>query len=546
MIPSSPNTIPELFLKQTQFNPDSIYCYHEEKGKWIPTLLKDQLDDVLKLRGYFQEKKIKKGDAVAIMLPTSREWDIIEKALFFLGAIVVGLDPHAPLQHKNHILSLADVRYIILNDNDPDLEINQINLSEIKAALQSYKPSKPDIHCSGTDICTIIFTSGTTNKPKGIAYTHEQFVTAAASILEVYKGLGKEDRMLSWLPLSNLFQRMLDVLALSAFTPIYFVSNPKEVMIKIHEVNPTFFIGVPLFYERVRQGIFQKIAQKSPFLKKMVENALQMADKKNKTLIENMLSYFSKKIILKPLKNVMGKSMRFMVSGSAPCPKSVLNFFWSLGIPLYEAYGLSENIIPMAIGSPSNYKRGSVGKIIKTNTVKFFEDNEIGVKGPGVFKGYFKSPINPGFIDGYYLTGDTGYIDEEGYLFLTGRKSDWVKSSSGNKISIINIENALKDLAFIGQIAVIGSRKAPLAIIFLSYPVEDSEITNCFKDKLKEFPRNEQIGGILIIDRPFSVEEGEMTPNLKLKRAEIESRYKSYLDDIELKVHEGQFIIWRK
>ena len=242
----------------------------------------------------------------------------------------------------------------------------------------------------------------------------------------------------------------------------------------------------------------------------------------------------------------MGKNMRFMISGSAPCPKSVLNFFWSIGIPLYEAYGLSENIVPVAIGSPTNYRMGSVGKILDANTIKFFEGNEIGVKGSGVFKGYLESSNNNLFTDGYYLTGDTGYIDEEGYLFLTGRKSDWVKSSAGFKISVVNIENALKELTFISQIAVIGSRKSPLAIIFLNYPVEDDEISSQFKDKLKEFPRNEQVGGILILDRPFSIEEGEMTPNLKLKRNEIEKLYQKYLDDIEIKVHEGQFIICRK
>lgn len=546
MIRSSPSTLPDLFFEQAQKHPHRVYCYHEENGKWVSTLLKDQLDDVLKICSYLHQKIIKKGDAIAIMLPTSREWDIIEKALLFMGAIVVGIDPHAPFEQKKHMLSLSEARYLIANDRDPDLNVSQITLSDIKTALLTMPASKPDILISKADVCTIIFTSGTTSKPKGIAYTHEQFLMAANAILDVFKEVSKEDRMLSWLPLSNLFQRMLDALALSTATPIYFVSNPKEVMNKINEVNPTFFIGVPLFYERVRQGIFQKISQKSGSLKKLLDYSLKMAEKKNKTWIESCLLGFSKIVLLNPIKRVMGRSMRFMVSGSAPCPKSVLNFFWSLGIPLYEAYGLSENIVPMAIGSPSQYKMGSVGKIVELNSVKFFEDNEIGVKGPGVFKGYLKGEGAPSFREGYYLTGDTGYLDEEGFLFLTGRRSDWVKSSAGHRVSVLLIENTLKELPFIGQIAVIGSRKVPLAILHLNYPVEDGEISKTVKEKLHALPRHEQLGGILIIDRPFSIEEGELTANLKLKRSAIESRYQPFLDTIESNVHEGQFIIWRK
>lgn len=542
----SPNTLPDLFLKQAKENPDHIYCYHEENGKWVATSFKDQLDDVLRLSRFFQDLKIKRGDSIAIMLPTSREWDVIEKGLSFIGAAVVGLDPHAPLEQKKHILSLAECASLILTEKDPGLNIPQINLAEIEAALKKEVGIAPSVSCSKSDIYTLVFTSGTTSQPKAIAYTHEQFLIAASSILEVFKGVGKEDRMLAWLPLSNLFQRMLDVLALYQLTPIYFTGNPKEVMNKIRAVNPTFFIGVPLFYERIRQEIFKRVNQKSPLLKKVFEKALYVTEKEDKNCLESIFNFIAVHLIFRPIRNVMGTSMRFMISGSAPCPKSVLNFFWALGIPLYEAYGLSENIVPMAIGSPDQYKRGSVGKILKVNTIRFFEDQEIGVKGPGVFKGYLKGEKTSPFREGYYLTGDTGYLDEDGYLFLTGRKTDWVKSSSGNRISIIEIENALKELAYIHQIAVIGSRKAPLAIIFLGYPVPDNEIASDFKEKLKGFKRYEQIGGVLILDRPFSIEEGELTPNLKLKRTEIENRFNPILNEIESNVHEGQFFIWRK
>ena len=309
------------------------------------------------------------------------------------------------------------------------------------------------------------------------------------------------------------------------------------------------FIGVPRFYEKLALGINAKLAAQRGMKGFIANQAMAVgqryaAAKRNRISPGFALEFrhrLANKLVLRKLRKLLGDRLQYLISGSAPIPLWILEMFHSIGWPVLEAYGLSENIIPVAMNTPSVYRFGTVGKVMPQNEVHLANDGEVLVRGPGLFDGYFGDADSFAQVsdNGFYRTGDFGQFDSDGFLKLTGRKSEIIKTTAGRRIALPPIESVLRELPWVDQAVVFGSgRKCLVALLTLanhdsSRGVDvtklQSELVAHIGNKLSRY---DQPAAALLIKRTFTVYGGELTPNLKLKRAEIERKYGPLVDPL--------------
>jgi long-chain acyl-CoA synthetase len=351
---------------------------------------------------------------------------------------------------------------------------------------------------------------------------------------------------------------MMNVIFAAAGGAVYFCEDPRNVMDTIGEIKPAIFIGVPRFYEKVYEGFQNRIGKMPAVQKGLVKWAVKIGDRtaavrrdaKRPAWMLTRLHAVVDGLLLRKMREVMGGEMRYMVTGSAPCPTQVLEFFDAVGIPLVEAYGMSENIVPIASNRPGEYRFGSVGKPLKSNQVRLSPEGEVLVKGPGVFSGYYRAEKpRQGFTeDGFYASSDYGFFDERGFLYLIGRKSEIIKTSTGRRISLAHVEEVIREIPLVDQVVVVGSgRKALVGLVTLNEEMvgaqargvrtepqaEGSGLETGVIDRLaEEIARKgqalkpyERLRGCIVFCTPFTVDAGELTLNLKVKRNVIEQKY---------------------
>ena len=354
------------------------------------------------------------GHAIAIMASTSVLWDIIQYAILKIGGIVVGIDAHDTAGNIRTILDTAEITGIISDDPEPLTKVDKSSRRRLSFILKTsthegcpvFQAVGDDAFCkgetqvatawpviAGDDPATIIFTSGTTGRPKGISYTHRQVLVACQAVTSAYDEVNDASRLVCWLPLSNLFQRMMNYCALAVGARTYYVSNPRDVLDYLPEINPTVFIAVPRFYEKVYEGIQRKIAQ-APRLQKAVfalgcNHEPEFASGRQRAALSGAVRKVTGVLIFDKFKQMLfGDDLRFAVSGSAPIPVWLLEWFETIDILILEAYGISENIVPIASNTPRHHKFGTVGRPLPPNRVRLSDDGEVEVSGPGVCSRY--------------------------------------------------------------------------------------------------------------------------------------------------------------
>jgi len=414
-------------------------------------------------------------------------------------------------------------------------------------------------------IATIIFTSGSTGQPKGIPYTHRQVCLAISDILHAFPEIQAGDRLVCWLPLSNLFQRMINYCAAGRGAETYFVSDPRSIISMLPEIKPHLFISVPRFFEKLYDGIEAQIAQSPGFRRRIANWALNVgqsaatANREGRTLglIEKNVHKVADRVVLSKLREVMGGEIKFLVSGSAPISHWLLERFHGMGFLILEAYGLSENVTPVAINRVTDFRFGSVGLPMPSNQVEIAEDGEVLVKGDGVFGGYLGAPNSEAGLndDGYLHTGDLGEFDHDGYLRLVGRKSEIFKTSTGRKVAPVPIEGKLKRIEDVDYAVLIGAgQKMTVAIIAPSMEIE-KDLSN--DDKFSAFASNvskkilqalddEQSYakpmGPRTLNRKITINTEELTSNLKLRRKLIEAKHEAALSALYNSLDTGETI----
>lgn len=414
------------------------------------------------------------------------------------------------------------------------------------------------------DLATLIYTSGTTGPPKAVMLSHANIVWTARLTVEVV-GFGPDDRCLSYLPLSHIAEQIATHhVPIACGSCTWFAESPEKVGDNLREVRPTLFLGVPRVWEKMQAKMTEIGARANPIKRRIVAWArgvgLQGGYADQKKQRRPSLYGLAERLVFGPVRERIGLDQaRFCASSAAPISVDTLEFFLSLGIPIYEIYGMSECCGPTTASLPNRYITGSVGVAAPGTEVRTAEDGEILMKGPHVFLGYYRDPRATADVldaDGWLHSGDIGRIDEHGFIWITDRKKDILITAGGKNIAPQNIEGQLKAIPAVAQAVVIGDRRPYLTALLsldpdqvpriakaIGSPATDpASASRCklFKaylvEKLGEmdrrFARAETIKRFTIVPREFTVDSGELTPTMKIKRRIIHDKYASIIEEM--------------
>ena len=541
-----------------------------------------------------------RGDRVAIAAESRPEWLLCDLAILTAGAVTVPIYPTLSSAQARYILDDSGARLAIVSTRLQLEKIQEVRhlLPALEAVIVMDPPAgtplpgSPSVlsldeverrgHARMTgewgagrsfrddaravaaaDLATIIYTSGTTGEPKGVMLTHANLVSnmrAASEALDI----SHEDVALSFLPLSHAFERMVSYVYLFSGVTIVFAESFDTIARDMGQVRPTVLTGVPRVYEklhaRVLEGAQAAGAAKAMTFRLALAAGLARAKAvlrgKHPDPLTSLASGLGDRLVFSVIRQKLGGRLRFVASGSAPLGADVMEFFYAIGIPIIEGYGLTETA-PILTFNPLNAPRvGTVGLPIKGVELRIAEDGEILARGPNIMKGYFNKPeaTAAALEGGWFHTGDIGYIDPEGYLAITDRKKDLLVTSGGKKIAPQPIETILKRSPLVAEAVLLGDRRKYAAALIvpefnalerrlkdLGRPpatrdelIARSDVVALYQEIIdglnRELSQYERIKRIALLPREFSVDSGELTPTLKVKRKVVEDRWRQQIE----------------
>lgn len=538
---------------------------------------------------------IAKNDRVVILSENRPEWGFCDLAIISIGAVTVPIYATETPYNIEYILKDSGAKLIVASTDqqlDKVLKVKAATLKDIKIVIldtvvrykgpriysldelievSSKELTNIDMFWKrldaniGDELATIIYTSGTTDLPKGVMLSHKNLLSNGICASQVID-ITEKDIYLSFLPLSHIFERMAGfyTMLLKGAT-IAYAQSMHTVVDDMKEVEPTLVYAVPRFFEKIHDKIYENLIHSLPIKRFVFIWALNIAryvlqKKLSKKPISLLLKirYALATLVFKRLKDMFGKRFRFFVSGGAPLSKELIEFFMAMDILILEGYGLTETSPVVTVNSPDKFKIGTVGKVIPQVKVDIAKDGEILVNGPNVMKGYFnrKDLTDEVLRDGWLHTGDMGYLDNEGFLTITDRKKDIIITAGGKNIAPTKIENMLRTDRFISEAIVYGDRKKYLVALIIpefnslsdyaKYKkiiynntqelLANTIITEFYQRRifkcLKDLPSFEQIKYFRLLDKNLSLELGEITPTMKVRRQVIFGRYKDIFESM--------------
>lgn len=479
--------------------------------------------------------------------------------------------------HMNKVLKVRDklskLKFIVvMNNEDFSEHENVYNFSQVQELGKEYKKENPNLFkenlklAEKDELATIIYTSGTTGEPKGVMLTHYNImsnVNAAHIAFDMYP----EDIFLSFLPLCHVFERMAGYYtALACGATIAYAEGIEKITTNLKEVRPTVMTAVPRLFERVHSRIIRQVEGQPEKKQKIFYWALEIGREyenlsRSDSPIPISLTLKRKladKLVYSKLRESFGGRLRFFISGGAALSRNLGEFFKSVGIQIIEGYGLTESSPVISCNRLDDYKFGSVGKPFPGVEVKIAKDGEILAHGPNIMQGYFKKKKETEEVlkDGWLHTGDIGVFDAEGFLIITDRKKHLFKTSGGKYIAPTPIENMFLASKYIDQFVLIGDRRMFLTALVvpdfealkeyadahrIPYTdekelIEKKQIYDMLEEEFGKFQKKlanyERVRKFTLLEKPFQIESGEMTPSLKLKRKVIEERYRNLIEDM--------------
>lgn len=564
-------TVPQrLALRAAQSGSAHAFHWRDQADRWQRLSWADFHARVGRLRRGLAAAGLRHGQRMGLIAPVSLNWELLHHAALSMGVSIVGLDAHDQPSRLARMADDAGVTAFAATDgrvlasvfaqwpartslevkmlvdlgsgDDAWPPISRRHSIDSLMALGAAGAEPPEARAD--DEAAVIFTSGTTGAPKGIAYSHAQLGLAIEAIGQAFGFVGPAGRLLCWLPLSNLFQRMVNLAAVQNGAATWLLADPRQVMSHVANVAPDVFIGVPRFYEKLVEGLHQRIDGMPAPLRWLARWSWQVGRRRSLAgpaagQMLRLQHAMADALVLGRMRKVMGTRLRCMVTGSAPMAPAVIGDLEALGWTVLEAYGLSENVMPMSMNRVGDSRTGSVGKPLAGNDIRIGKDDVIQVRGPGLFSGYLGdlsgAPLDQ---DGFYATGDLGRLDADGYLYLTGRAGDLIKTSTGRRVAPAGVEAMLQTAAGVDQAMVLGAgRKYLLALCTCSQ--ERLATTHAWQAlqaelgaALARLGTNDRPAGIMVLTEPFSMADGELTPNLKLRRKEIERRRERQVADL--------------
>ncbi len=586
-------TLPDLIFQAIpHFNkPDCMMAKRD--GKYVNISASEIAETAEALSAALQDLGVQKGDRIGLLSETRPEWAFADLAILSAAGVTVPVYstlPPAQIEYLikdsgmeiifvsgittlQKILEIRDrvpqLRRVIVMDAPQSLPDQVVSLTQLVAQGKSVQQKNPGMVreraalVKPDDIFTIVYTSGTTGMPKGVMLTHSNVISNIEAVLQFFQ-FCVDDRALSFLPLSHIFERMAGYYCLLyAGTTIAYAESVEAMPKNLQEVRPTILMSVPRVYEKFYSRIMDNVASEHGLKKKIAVWALKAAEKKTEAFLQKKPPSFFFSIryaladafVLSKIRNRLGGSLRLLVSGGAALPRSLAFFFHGIGLTILEGYGLTETSPVIACNRPDQFKFGTVGPAIPGVEIKIAEDGEILTRGPHVMKGYFNKPketseaITP---DGWFRTGDIGEIDADGFLRITDRKKDLIVTSAGKNIAPQCVENVLKPSRYVSQIVIVGDkRKFPSALVvpnmdnlkkfaaangipeteIFTDPAVVKEVQNDFERLSRDLASFERVKKIALLEHEFTVESGELTPSLKVKRSVVEKKYKDLIDE---------------
>jgi long-chain acyl-CoA synthetase len=467
----------------------------------------------------------------------------------------------AQAKHLRHVVRMDAAAVPDTLSMDEVRELGRPALEKDKDAVRKRAAQvKPE------DLATLIYTSGTTGDPKGVMLTHSNLVSNVTSSLKAFAGVSETDLALSFLPLCHVFERMGGYyVMLRKGATIAYAEGVEKVPENMLEVRPTLMLSVPRLYEKMYQRVNEKVASDPPARQKIFRWALGVGREifQHKVagtrpgLLLRCKGAVADKLVFSKIKARTGGRLRLFVSGGAPLSREIAEFFGAAGLLILEGYGLTETSPVICVNRPDRMKPGSVGCSIEGVEVKIAEDGEILTRGPHVMKGYYRKPEATAEVidkDGWFHTGDIGVLDPQGFLIITDRKKDILVTSGGKNIAPQPIENRLKANRFFTEVVMVGNKRNFAAALIvpnfetLEKWAKEKGIAYASREELAQkneveahyrelvasltpdLAQFEKIKRIVLLSREFSLEAGELTPTLKVKRRVVESKYKELID----------------
>lgn len=597
------NTLARLFRQAVSYDkPDMMLA--KSDGRYRPISGREIYRRVGRLFHELRRAGIAPGDRCALLAENRWEWAVADFAMMTAGVVSVPVYPTLPAEQVHYLLEHSEARAIFVStvqqlekvqsiwDRLPALEgiilfdaldqdaldrdtrnrdgadpriaelgvligetpLGESEREEFESAINSVRPE---------DLASIIYTSGTTGTPKGVMLSHGNF---RSNVRDAELSVDETDVALSFLPLCHVAERMADYKFFQEGATVAYAESIDAVAQNLLEVRPTIAVGVPRFFEKIYDKVHTAVGAAPLIRRKLFHWAIGVGKAAIPCLLEGrrlparlrLKHWIASRLVFQKLRARLGGRIRFFISGAAPLPLHVGEFFLALGVKICEAYGLTETSPVLSINHPEAIRPGTVGKVIPNVELKIAEDGEILARGPNIMQGYYKMPelTAESMADGWFQTGDIGKFDSDGYLTITDRKKDLLKTSGGKYIAPQPIESQLKTSSYVTTAVVIAEgRKFPSALIVPNFDklkqlaaekgitaasqtelAQHAEIRAVIEQEVESacagMARYEQIKKIAILYEEFSIEKGEITPTMKVRRREVERIYADRIDEI--------------
>ncbi|HEY4715975.1 MAG TPA: long-chain fatty acid--CoA ligase [bacterium] len=588
----------QMFFSRMSRYTDNPALRYKKDGQWVDVTWKEAGDSVKAIASALLAIGVKRGDKISIQSQSRLEWVLCDIGALSIGAITVPIYPSNTAEQSEYIINDSEAKVLIVENLmqlDKIKQIRQkipnvikiivikeltksedktissldelINLgkSELKKNDEQIKKILEEI--SIEDVATLVYTSGTTGSPKGVIQTHKNHIAMSTNLYKVYSH-NPGDINLLFLPLAHSFARGIEFFGIYSGTGIMaFAESVEKIAQNLVEVKPQVMASVPRIFEKVYQAVLSG-AQASPVKKKIFDWALEVGKQVSRLIQKKqpvplglrIKRSIAHKLVFSKLHAKLGGRIRFFISGGAPLSRDIAEFFHAAGILILEGYGLTETVPATHINRIDGYKFGTVGQLIPGVEVKIAPDGEIIVRGDNIAtKGYFKKPeatAESFTADGWFKTGDIGEIDSEGFLKITDRKKDMIKTAGGKFVAPQNIENILKTDPFVSQAVVIGDQR-PYCVVLIAVNKEEAEkfakgngiqykdysdliknpqirervkhTIDAVNSKLASF---ESLKKFELLPQDLTQEGGELTPTLKVKRKVIMQKYNELVDSM--------------
>jgi len=576
-------TLNDVFFAVIERNQSQVMLWRH-KGAWVGISAADLRQKVAGVAAALRSWGIGKGDRVAILSENRPEWAIADFSCLLLGAVTVPLYPTLPSDQIAFLLRDAGVRVLFVS-SQPQLQkilsIQEPRGLERIVAMDEI-PDSPSLSMSGlmqpgavssyeaienasrligpNDLATLIYTSGTTGTPKGVMLSHGNIASNLNASLNGFE-LGTDDLSVSFLPLSHVTARHLDFAMLYRGVSLAYVPYPSDLPQALTEIRPTIFVAVPRVYEK----IFAQTELKTKAAPKrwIYRSALRVGERQLAKVLagatpRSLPWKMANRIVYSQIRAGLGGRARIFISGGAPLGMELAKWYATVGIRLHEGYGLTETSPVIALNSPQAHKLGTVGKPLPNVEVRIAADGEILVRGPSIFRGYWNRPseTDAAFEGEWFKTGDIGHLDEEGFLSVTDRKKDLIKTSGGKFVAPQPLENSLKHNPMIAEAVILGDkRKFPAVLIAPNFPLLEEwarsnslsfgsrheliatrGVMDLFEGIVADLNRNlaqfERLKKVLLVAEEFSAENNLLTVSMKLRRRAVEDRYRERIEEL--------------